>query len=115
MSFQFTAYNTIAYDNVTPQRLSSAISFYTTFQQLMLSVGVCTGAAALQAAMLVEGHGAPALSDFSAAFLFVTAISLTATVCNWRFAPEAGVEFSGHTPRTWSLRQALKDVRGLSP
>jgi MFS family permease len=115
MSFQFTAYNTIAYDNITPQRLSSATSFYTTFQQLMLSVGVCTGAAALQAGMLAHHHATPQLNDFSAAFLTVTAISVTATICNWRFAPEAGVEFSGHTPRTWSLRQALNALRGLNP
>jgi EmrB/QacA subfamily drug resistance transporter len=115
MSFQFTAYNTIAYDNITPERLSSATSFYTTFQQLMLSVGVCTGAAALEAAMLLKGHDAPQLSDFSAAFLTVTAISLTATFVNWRFAPEAGVEFSGHIPRTWTVRQALNALRGLQP
>ena len=115
MSFQFTAYNTIAYDNITPQRLSSATSFYTTFQQLMLSVGVCAGAAALQAAMLAHGHDAPQLSDFSSAFFTVTAVSLTAIFWNWRFAPEAGVEFSGHTPRTWTLRQALNALRGLQP
>jgi EmrB/QacA subfamily drug resistance transporter len=115
MSFQFTAYNTVAYDNITPQRLSSATSFYTTFQQLMLSVGVCAGAAALQAGMLAHNHATPQLNDFSAAFFTVTAISLTATVCNWRFAPEAGTEFSGHTPRTWSLRQALNALRGLQP
>jgi EmrB/QacA subfamily drug resistance transporter len=115
MSFQFTAYNTIAYDNITPERLSSATSFYTTFQQLMLSVGVCAGAAALQAGMLIHGHDAPAISDFSVAFFAVTAVSLTSIFVNRRFAPDAGVEFSGHTPRTWSVRQALKDPRGLQP
>jgi hypothetical protein len=115
MSFQFTAYNTIAYDNITPQRLSAATSFYTTFQQLMLSVGVCAGAAALQGAMLLDGHDMPGLGDFSAAFLIVSAISLTSIFCNTRFAPEAGMDFSGHTPRTWSLRQALNALRGLQP
>jgi len=115
MSFQFTAYNTIAYDNITPERLSSATSFYTTFQQLMLSVGVCAGAAALQAGMLIHGHDAPATGDFSVAFFAVTAVSLTSFFVNRRFAPDAGVEFSGHTPRTWSVRQALKDPRGLQP
>ena len=35
LSFQFTAYNTIAYDEIDKERMSSATSFYTTFQQLM--------------------------------------------------------------------------------
>ncbi len=41
MSFQFAAYNTIAYENVPAARMSRASSLYTTMQQLMLSVGVC--------------------------------------------------------------------------
>lgn len=104
MSFQFTAYNTIAYDEITPAQLSSATSFYTTFQQLMLSLGICTAAAGLQGAMLLHGHTVPALQDFSFAFFLVTTISLFATIWNRRFAPGAGIEFSGHTPRSWSLR-----------
>ncbi|WP_193227843.1 hypothetical protein [Aureimonas psammosilenae] len=32
MSSQFTAYNTIAYDRISPAQMSSATSFYTTFQ-----------------------------------------------------------------------------------
>ena len=52
MSFQFTAYNTIAYDEIPPERMSSATSFYATFQQLMLSLGICVGAGALHVGML---------------------------------------------------------------
>jgi EmrB/QacA subfamily drug resistance transporter len=99
MSFQFTAYNTVAYDKIVPARMSSATSFYTTFQQLMLSVGICVGALALQASMVVQGHGTPQGIDFSVAFLTVTSISLLAIVWNLRFAPEAGQDFSGHAPR----------------
>jgi len=115
MSFQFTAYNTIAFDEVAPVRLSSATSFYATFQQLMLSLGICTAAAGLAVSMGLRGHAAPHLADFSAAFLVVTAISAFATVWNARFAPGAGTELSGHTPRSWSLRQMLKGVRGEIP
>lgn len=96
MSFQFTAYNTIAYDGIDKKRMSSATAFYSTFQQLMLSFGICVGAIALSAAMRVRGHSTPALSDFSAAFVTVTAISLTAIIWNLRFAPDAGEEISGH-------------------
>ncbi len=44
MSIQFTGYNTIAYDEIEQNRLGAATSFYTTFQQLMLSMGICAGA-----------------------------------------------------------------------
>jgi MFS family permease len=96
MSFQFTAYNTIAYDEIPPERMSAATSFYATFQQLMLSMGICAGALALHVGMLVGGHTAPRLADFTVAFLVVTAISASATIWNRRFDKDAGAELSGH-------------------
>lgn len=96
MSFQFTAYNTIAYDGVDKRHMSSATAFYSTFQQLMLSLGICVAAMALHLAMLANGSAAPTLGDFSVAFWVVTAISLTATFWNLRFAADAGSEISGH-------------------
>lgn len=96
MSFQFTAYNTIAYDGVDKQHMSSATAFYSTFQQLMLSLGICVAAMALHLATVMSGHETPVIGDFSKAFWVVTAISLTATIWNLRFAPNAGAEISGH-------------------
>ena len=96
MSFQFTAYNTIAYDQIPAARMSAATSFYTTFQQLMLSAGICVAATVLQGAMIAGGHDSPSFGDFSIAFLVVTALSLSATIWNLRFAPDAGREISGH-------------------
>jgi EmrB/QacA subfamily drug resistance transporter len=96
MSFQFTAYNTLAYDEIDKSRMSSAISFYTTFQQLMLSLGICVGALALQVSMAFTHRHEPGFADFSAAFWTVTAISLTAVVFNLRFKPDAGADLSGH-------------------
>jgi MFS family permease len=96
MSFQFTAYNIVAYDQIDRDRMSSATSFYSTFQQLMLSLGICVGALALYVSVLVQGHSELELSDFSAAFLLVTAISLLATIWNRRFLPTAGADISGH-------------------
>lgn len=115
MSFQFTAYNTIAYDGISQARMSSANAFYITFQQLMLSVGICVAAMGLKAAMSWRGHDTPVLADFQIAWLIVCGLSLLAVIWNLRFRPEDGVEFSGHTPRTWSVRQALRDMRGLNP
>ncbi|MEK1854510.1 MAG: MFS transporter [Phyllobacterium sp.] len=96
MSFQFTAYNTVAYDEIGRERMSSATSFYTTFQQLMLSLGICIGALALHGSMLASGYERPELGDFSVAFLVVTAISVTATIWNMRFSSSAGADISGH-------------------
>jgi EmrB/QacA subfamily drug resistance transporter len=114
MSIQFTGYNTIAYDEIAQERMGSATSFYTTFQQLMLSMGICAGAAALQGAMVLHGDGVPRFADFTAAFWTVALISLSATIWNRRFSHEAGTEISGHTPRTWSARQVIKEPRGLN-
>jgi EmrB/QacA subfamily drug resistance transporter len=96
MSFQFTAYNTIAYDGVNKHEMSRATAFYSTAQQLMLSIGICIGALALHGMMLLRGDSNPTLADFSAAFWIVTGISLTATIWNLRFAVDAGREISGH-------------------
>ncbi len=95
ISFQFTAYNTIAYDEIGKDRMSAATSFYSTFQQLMLSLGICVGATALHVSMLSRSGEAVAFIDFTVAFWTVTAISLLAVFVNWRFDPQAGAELSG--------------------
>ncbi|MCW6533595.1 DHA2 family efflux MFS transporter permease subunit [Sphingomonas lycopersici] len=95
MSFQFTAYNTIAYDEIAKDRMSVATSFYSTLQQLMLSLGICTGATALHVSMAIRGDAAPGFTDFSAAFWTVTAISLLSVFVNARFDRDAGAEISG--------------------
>ncbi|HEY0123167.1 MAG TPA: DHA2 family efflux MFS transporter permease subunit [Rhizobium sp.] len=100
MSFQFTAYNTIAYDEIERDRMSSATSFYTTFQQLMLSLGICIAALALHGSMQVRGHATAEMSDFSVAFIVVTAIALLAGIWNARFSSTAGSEISGHRKKS---------------
>jgi len=95
MSFQFTAYNTIAYDEIPSHRMSAATSFYATFQQLMLSLGICSGALALHVGMLGSGSTTPSLPDFTLAFLVVTMISASATFWNVRFHRDAGAQLSG--------------------
>jgi len=96
MSFQFTCYNTIAYDEIERERMSAATSFYTTFQQLMLSFGICVGALALHTSMYAGDRHHATLNDFSAAFIVVTLISLFATIWNARFLKTDGAEMSGH-------------------
>lgn len=96
MSFQFAAYNTVAYEAVPTERVSAASSMYTTLQQLMLSLGICTGALALKLSMGVSGHVRLQLADFSIAFVVVSLISLSSIRWHLRFAADAGHELSGH-------------------
>lgn len=95
MSFQFTAYNTIAYDEIEPARMSAATSFYSTFQQMTLSLGVCLGASMLHISMALGERETPGFMDFSVAFWTVTFISLCSFFANARFDPKAGREMSG--------------------
>ncbi len=96
MSFQFAAYNTVAYEAVPTERISAASSLYTTLQQLMLSVGICSGALVLKLSMGLGRHAEPHQLDFSIAFVVVSLISLSSTRWHLRFAPDAGHELSGH-------------------
>ncbi|GGD07203.1 MFS transporter [Aureimonas glaciei] len=110
MSLQFTAYNIVAYDRIEPRQMSAATSFYTTFQQLMLSLGICVAALSLHVSMQVGDRPQPELADFSAAFVVVIAISLLATIWNWRFAPGAGSDISGHDARARGLKRLATEA-----
>jgi hypothetical protein len=98
-SLQFSAYNTVAYADVPSERFSSATSFYTTFQQLMLSLGICVAAAALHASVAMSDHAHAELPDFSVAFIVVTLISLIAAPVCLLLPRNAGAEMSGHRVR----------------
>ena len=98
-SLMFMAYNTIAYAEVPRPEMSAATSFYTTQQQMMLSLGIAISAAALAGSMAARGHAAPELSDFSIAFLVVGGLAMLAPVVSLRLDPQAGEELSGHHAR----------------
>jgi EmrB/QacA subfamily drug resistance transporter len=95
-SLQFMAYNTIAYAEVSREDMSAATSFYTTFQQMALSLGIATSAAALAVSIRITGHTEPHLIDFSVSLLFVSAISMAAPLMAFGMAEDAGEELSGH-------------------
>jgi EmrB/QacA subfamily drug resistance transporter len=98
-SLQFSAFNTVAYADVPSDRFSSATSFYTTFQQLMLSLGICVAAAALHASVTWHGREHAQLPDFTVAFLVVTIVSLIAAPVCLLLPKNAGAEMSGHRSR----------------
>jgi EmrB/QacA subfamily drug resistance transporter len=95
-SLQFVAYNTIAYADVPRDRMSAATSFYTTFQQLTLSLGICIASATLAATVYLGGHAHATNDDFSIAILVVAGISMLAIPACARLPRDAGADMSGH-------------------
>ena len=98
-SLQFTAYNTIAYAEVPRERMSAATSLYSTLQQLSLALGITGGAAVLEAATALSGHGKPTLMDFSIGFAAVAVVALFAAPVAWALPRDAGDEMTGHGAR----------------
>jgi len=94
-SLQFTALNTVAYADIPQLRMSSATSFYSMFQQLMLSMGICISSAVLALTIFLSGHRGPQFSDFSIAFLVVTTIAFLASPVCARMPKEAGFALIG--------------------
>jgi EmrB/QacA subfamily drug resistance transporter len=94
-SLQFTAYNTLAYSEIPRSRMSAATSLYSTVQQLCQVVGISIGAASLEIAMVLHGHEAPQLGDFSVAFLAVAAVALLAAPLSAMMPRSAGDEVAG--------------------
>ncbi len=99
-SLQFMAYNTIAYADVPRASMSAATSFYTTFQQLSLTLGIAFSAATLAASTSWHGHSQPLLEDFSTAFLVVSFIALFAPLLSTQLDRNAGAELSGQQLET---------------
>ncbi|HVC63313.1 MAG TPA: DHA2 family efflux MFS transporter permease subunit [Acetobacteraceae bacterium] len=108
-SLQFMAYNTIAYADVPRALMSTATSFYTTFQQMSLTLGIAISAAVLAASVRLLGHPGPLLPDFSVAFLVVASVALVAPVVSLRLDKAAGAELSGHRDRTARRRIAVAE------
>ncbi len=94
-SLQYTAYNTVAYAETPRAAMSAATSFYTTFQQLMLSAGICTAAAVLAASMAVQHHAQAKLSDFSVTWVVLGLITLIAVPISAKLSRTAGDDMSG--------------------
>lgn len=108
-SLQFMAYNTIAYADVPRPQMSTATSFYTTFQQMSLTLGIAMSAATLAASEHMFGHAELKLSDFSVAFLTVAVVSLAAPLLSMQLDKSAGAELSGHRDRPAKPRLAAAE------
>jgi EmrB/QacA subfamily drug resistance transporter len=95
-SLQFTAYNTVAFADIPPARMSAATSLYSLLQQLTLTLGITIGAAVLEASVAFHGHASARPKDFSAAFIVVALVSLLAAPVSLLMSRDTGAEMSGH-------------------
>jgi Na+/melibiose symporter-like transporter len=94
-SLQFTAYNTLAYGDVPGSRMSAATSLYTTGQQLGATMGVSTGALALDVAMRLSGDHPARPTDFSVAFIAVAGLPLVSGPIALLMPRDAGDDLTG--------------------
>jgi MFS family permease len=93
-SLQFTSLNTIAFADVDPARSSRATSLVSVAQQLSMSIGVATGAFAVETTLRLKGEPAMTASDFIPAFLVVGAIAAASAILFARLPADAGVELT---------------------
>jgi EmrB/QacA subfamily drug resistance transporter len=92
-SLQFTSINTIAYDEVPPERISKATSMTAVGQQLSTSVGISVGAIALS---IASGGEDIVRSDFILPFCVIGVIAGLSAIVYWFLPATAGAEMSGH-------------------
>ncbi|MCE2564372.1 MFS transporter [Komagataeibacter sp. FNDCF1] len=91
----FTGYNTIAYADMPPARMSAATSLYATCQQTMLTLGICMAAGIL--AMAQGLLPAPwRAHDYSLAFVLCGLVAAGALPVLLRLSRDAGASVSGH-------------------
>ena len=96
-SAQFLSSNTLAYADLSTDKLSGGTSLGGILQQLSVSLGVSLSALLLS---LVKGtEEAPTLQDFHEAYLLVAFIPLLAVPGFLQLRPRDGVTVSGHQPR----------------
>ena len=93
-SLQFTSINALSYADIPPMRMSRATTLASVAQQLSLSVGISTGAVALEVTTRMSG-GAITASAFWPAFVIVGLITLLSLIPFRRLANDAGDEMSG--------------------
>jgi EmrB/QacA subfamily drug resistance transporter len=94
-SLQFTAYNTIAYADLPARLMSGATSFYSTFQQFALTLGIAVAAASLSVLDKISGQELPDLHDFTVTFLLMGCIAALSVPVAARLPADAGAELSG--------------------
>ena len=95
-SLQFTAYNSIAYGDISRVRMSAATSLYSTIQQLTLTLGIVIAAASLEILAASRHEATASISDYHISFLVIAGIAALGIPMSSMLATNAGEEVSGH-------------------
>jgi EmrB/QacA subfamily drug resistance transporter len=95
-SCEFTAMNSLAYSDITPEHMSAASTLASTLQQMTFGIGVAFGAFALNSAAFFRGEHGQALTtgDFQLAFVAVGVLGILATIDFARLPNDAGAQMS---------------------
>jgi EmrB/QacA subfamily drug resistance transporter len=97
-SLEFTCMTTLAYSEITPERMSRANGFLSAVMQLSMGMGVAVGAVTLRFIAHAFGHSAamPELRDFRIAILAIAVLSLGPVFDSLGLPHDAGATTSGH-------------------
>jgi EmrB/QacA subfamily drug resistance transporter len=101
-SLQFTSYNTLAFADLPPEKLSAGTSLYGTAQQLPQALGVVLASAVITIGVAMSGRAAAGLPDFELAFVVAGLLALLAIPLSLHLSPDAGAEVTGHVKRVRS-------------
>jgi EmrB/QacA subfamily drug resistance transporter len=97
-SMQFTAFNTLAFADVSGAQMSGATTLFSAFGQMTAGIGVALGALSLHVVQALRGHAGEklAVADFRIAFLAVALLPVLSLCDAWQLPRDAGAEVSGH-------------------
>ena len=95
---QFTSFNTLAFADVPPARMSGATTLFSALGQMTAGVGVALGALVIHGVHVLRAGAGEKLSvlDFRIAFLVMAIPAAMALLQVLRLPHDAGVEVSGH-------------------
>ncbi|MEM8664658.1 MAG: MFS transporter [Pseudomonadota bacterium] len=97
-SLQFTCLNSMGYAEVSQDRMSLATSLFSVAQQVSLAIGVAIGAAVVELQRAARTGDEIFATDFVAAFLTVSVVSLFSLIFYARLHEDAGAEMAQRLP-----------------
>jgi MFS family permease len=97
-SMEFTCMTTLAYAEISSEKMSRANGFLSAVMQLSMGVGIAVGAITLRLIAHANGHSAtmPQLRDFHVAFACMAVLSLGPVFNSIGLPHDAGAATSGH-------------------
>ena len=91
---QFTAFNTLAFADVPPERMSGPNTLFSSIFQLAIGLGVALGAIAWRIGQMAAPDPSDPALPFRIAFLIIAALCLVGIWDSVRLGPEAGHQIS---------------------